>query len=57
MPIPMMPQAQRLPFDLDALMQQPLYRRERAVEPPSRLMPSPGFSDFLRNYWLDQRRL
>jgi hypothetical protein len=52
MPVPQPPMP---PMDPRAFMAHPLYRQ--TVEPPSRLMPSPGFADFLRNFWLDQRRM
>jgi hypothetical protein len=49
MPVPQQPQA----FDLNQLLQHPMFMQQ---EPPlSRMQPSPGFADFLRNYWLNQR--
>lgn len=49
MPVPQMgPQA----FDMREMMQQPLYTQPQL--PPSRFTPSPGFADFLRNYYLNR---
>lgn len=46
MPTPQPPQA----FDPLMYLQRPLFQEQQA--PLSRLQPSPGFADFLRNYWL-----